>query len=67
MSVLGIWAVSVVAGVLCGALTRRSKWWVGLILTVALGPLGLVLLAVDVATWRPASADLDARSGRGLR
>jgi hypothetical protein len=52
MTLLVIWLGSIALGVLVAAISPRTKWWVGALSTVTLGPVGLVLIAVDAATYR---------------
>ena len=49
---LSAWLGSIALGTALAAVLPRTAWWVGTVSTALLGPLGLVLVAVDVATYR---------------
>lgn len=49
-----IWVASIAFGTLAADVLKRTKWWVGAIVTTLLGPLGFALIALDVATYREA-------------
>ena len=52
MTFVLVWLSSVALGALLAAALPRTRWWVGAISCAALGPLGLTLIALDVATYR---------------
>lgn len=47
-----VWVSSVAIGAFIGAVLPRTHWWVGAVSCAILGPLGLALIAIDVATYR---------------
>ena len=47
-----VWLASIALWSLLAALLPKTRWWVGTISGVTLGPLGVALVAVDVATYR---------------
>lgn len=53
MELLLIWLASIALAVAWASTSHKSKWWVGLIGGIALGPLGVALVWLDVATYRP--------------
>lgn len=54
MELLLVWIVCAGAAIAWASLSRRSRWWVGVIGAVALGPLAPALVWLDVATYRSA-------------
>lgn len=55
-----LWGVSIAVGTAWAATSHRSRWITGALCTILLGPLGLLLIAWDMKTWKP-SADAQAR------
>ena len=47
-----VWLVSIPVVTLFAASLRRSVWWVGLLLGVILGPLGILAVWLDSLTNR---------------
>lgn len=56
-----IWMTVIAAGTIWAAASARTAWWIGTISTVLLGPLGLLVIAADVATYKSPS---NAHAGR---
>lgn len=51
--VIGVWIGGIVWSTLLAAYARQSVWWVGTVSGVLLGPFGLALVGLDIATYQP--------------